>query len=189
MIAIDSLAVADGPDDQPLVAFGTSLGLYIAVRHDPATLRQVLQIPVSYCAVLRDFGIFMIQSDGRLYAYLVDSLIMSSSPDPKSQAPPQQVSGQKDVLFFRVGKVGPRTLAVYAKRDGVNSTVLKAMEPITATERARAQHSRFLGMGGKKTDWFRQYKVSCWCYVRDNSSRSMTGRNCPDRCVRFVIHA
>lgn len=150
---------AVGPDRQPLVAFGAACGLFVAVQHDPSTLRQILQIPVTHCAVLQEFGIFLIQTEGKLVAYLIDTLVMPSRSESKNQTPPEQVSGQRDVLFFRVGRVGPRTLAVYAKKDGVNSTVLKAMEPIATNDRSRAQHSRFLGIGGKKTEWFRLYKV------------------------------
>ena len=104
---------------------------------------------------------FMVQTEGRLLAYLLETLVPSSpsSIEMKGQQGPQQVSGQKDITFFKVGRVGDRTLVVYAKKDGVNSTVLKAMEPIAGVERSRVQHSRFLGMGGKKTEWFRLYKV------------------------------
>ena len=104
---------------------------------------------------------FMVQTEGRLLAYLLDTLVQAPTTptELKGQQGPQQVSGQKDITFFKVGRVGDRTLVVYAKKDGVNSTVLKAMEPIAGVERTRVQQSRFLGMGGKKTEWFRLYKV------------------------------
>lgn len=149
-----------GPTGQRLVAVGTSTGLYIALKHDPMTLRQILQISTQYCAVLQDFGMFLVHTEGRLLSYLLETLVQTSSSESKGQQGPQQVSGQKDILFFKVGRVGPRTLVVYAKKDGVNSTVLKAMEPVANIERSRVQHSRFLGMGGKKTEWFRLFKVS-----------------------------
>ena len=149
-----------GPSGQPLVAVGTRNGLFIAMRSDPSSLRQILHIPTVGCAVLQDFGMFLVQTEGRLLSYLLETLVQSSSAgDAKGQQGPQQVSGQKDITFFKVGKVGDRTLVVYAKRDGVNSTVLKAMEPVANVERSRIQHSRFLGMGGKKTEWFRLFKV------------------------------
>lgn len=148
-----------GPTGQKLVAVGTSTGLYIALKRDPTSLRQILHIPTQYCAVLQDFGMFLVHTEGRLLSYLLETLVQTSSAEGKGQQGPQQVSGQKDILFFKVGRVGPRTLVVYAKKDGVNSTVLKAMEPVANAERSRVQHSRFLGMGGKKTEWFRLFKV------------------------------
>lgn len=165
-----------GPSGQSLVAVGASSGLYIAVRYSPSSLRQILQIPVGNCAVLQDFGLFLVQTEGRLLSYLLETLVQSSSVESKGQQGPQQVSGQKDILFFRVGKVGLRTLVVYAKRDGVNSTVLKAMEPVAHAERSRVQHSRFLGMGAKKTEWFRLFKVNAVsqasrCTVADELTR------------------
>lgn len=151
----------NGPSGQPLIAVGTRNGLFIAVRRDPTTLRQILQIPTSQCAVLQDFGLFLVQTEGRLLAYLLETLVQSSSSsEAKGQQGPQQVSGQKEVTFFKVGRVGERTLVVYAKRDGVSSTVLKAMEPVAGIERSRVQQTRFLGMGGKKTEWFRLFKAS-----------------------------
>lgn len=117
-----------------------------------------MQIPITQCAVLQDFGLFLVQTEGRLLAYLLDALVGSNVGEAKGQQGPQQVSGQKDITFFRVGVVDNRTLVVYAKRDGVSTTVLKIMEPVAQTERTRVQHTRFLGMGGKKTEWFRLYK-------------------------------
>lgn len=148
-----------GPTGQRLVAVGTSTGLYIALKRDPTSLRQILQISTQYCAILQDFGMFLVHTEGRLLSYLLETLVQTSSAEGKGQQGPQQVSGQKDILFFKVGRVGARTLVVYAKKDGVNSTVLKAMEPVANAERSRVQHSRFLGMGGKKTEWFRLFKV------------------------------
>jgi hypothetical protein len=148
-----------GPTGQRLIAVGTSTGLHIALKRDPSSLRQILQISTQYCAVLQDFGMFLVHTEGRLLAYLLETLVQTSSGDLKGQQGPQQVSGQKEILFFKIGRVGLRTLVVYAKKDGVNSTVLKAMEPVANIERSRVQHSRFLGMGGKKTEWFRLFKV------------------------------
>lgn len=145
-----------------LVAVGTSTGLWFSQQYDVNSLRQVLRTPATACAVLQEFGIVLIQAEGRLLAYLLDTLIQSSDPDAvdsKGPQGPQRVSGNREINFFKVGRVGERTLAVYAKREGVNGTVLKAMEPIAGIERSRAQNSRFLGMGSKRSDWFRLYKV------------------------------
>lgn len=149
----------DGPAGQKLIAVGTSSGLFITLRNDPGSNRQILQIPVQHCAVLQEFGIFLVRTEGRLLSYLLETLVQSSSSETKGQQGPQQLSGQKDILFFKVGRVGLRTLVVYAKKDGVSNTVLKAMEPVANNERSRVQHSRFLGMGGKKSEWFRLFKV------------------------------
>jgi hypothetical protein len=104
----------------------------------------------------------LVQSEGRLLAYLLETLVQSSSSEStegKGQQGPQKVSGNREINFFKVGRVGARTLVVYAKKEGVNGTVLKAMEPMAVIERARAQNSRFLGMGSKKSEWFRLHKV------------------------------
>lgn len=181
----------NGPSGQPLLAVGTRNGLFIAMRNDPASLRQILQIPTVGCAVLQDFGMFLVQTEGRLLSYLLETLVQSSSAgDVKGQQGPQQVSGQKDITFFKVGKVGERTLVVYAKRDGVNSTVLKAMEPVANIERSRIQHSRFLGMGGKKTEWFRLFKVGhivFWCgQLADKPDRMAVYRQRSIHCLSRV---
>lgn len=180
----------NGPAGQELIAIGTRNGLFIAMRSDPTSLRQILQIPTMGCAVLQDFGMFLVQTEGRLLSYLLETLVQSSSAaDSKGQQGPQQVSGQKDITFFKVGKVGDRTLVVYAKRDGVNSTVLKAMEPVANIERSRIQHSRFLGMGGKKTEWFRLFKVRRFVSACFDVAHLIPGRRRSYSGLHVVIYA
>lgn len=153
-------------DGQQLIAIGSPEGLFIGFRGRAKSMRQVLHLPdITQCAVLQEFGFFLVVAGRILIAYPIEALIPSSSAtvDTISKAP-QKLSGQKDVLFFRVGKVGdashPRTLVIYVKRSGVKEAVFKALEPVAISDRSAGTAHRFLGFGGAKSDSFKTYKVS-----------------------------
>lgn len=56
-----SLATADG---RGLVAIGCSEGVWIGFRHDSRSMRRVLHVRmVSQCAMLEDFGLFLVLAD------------------------------------------------------------------------------------------------------------------------------
>lgn len=101
-------------------------------------------MPVRYitqCAILQEYGIFLILTDKMLVAYSLEALVpqssksLSSTRDRETKEP-QKISGQKEVLFFKVGRIGSRLLVIYVKKDGVTQTVFKALEPIPIAERA-----------------------------------------------------
>ncbi|KAG6889068.1 hypothetical protein C0992_006497 [Termitomyces sp. T32_za158] len=53
------------PDGRSFVAIGCSEGVWIGLRHNPSSARQVLPIKmVTQCAMLQDFGIFLVLADG-----------------------------------------------------------------------------------------------------------------------------
>lgn len=52
-------------DGRALMAIGCAEGVWIGFRHDPRSLRRVLHLKlVTQCAMLEDFGIFLVLADG-----------------------------------------------------------------------------------------------------------------------------
>lgn len=84
-------------------------------------MRRVLHLKlVTQCAMLEDFGIFLVLADKSLFAYHIEALVPSTPPSPHATRTPQKLNGNKDVQFFSVGTMGGRTLIIYMKRRGVS---------------------------------------------------------------------
>lgn len=128
-------ATADG---RALVAIGCAEGVWIGFRHDSrcelhhgyvssvvfiylsTAMRRVLHLKmVTQCAMLEDFGIFLVLADKSLFAYHIEALVPSSPQSAHTSQTPQKLNGTKDVHFFSVGSLGGRTLVIYMKKKGV----------------------------------------------------------------------
>ncbi|GAA6062754.1 hypothetical protein JCM10212_005550 [Sporobolomyces blumeae] len=149
-----------------LVIAGCQEGIFIGWRGRPH-LQQVVHLPgVTSVAVLPDFSFLLVVANKVLVAYALEALIPTKTSSKLDQAnkAPQRLSGQKDVSFFRVGKVGDsqdaRTLVIYAKKSGVKESVFKALEPVSQNDRAKGGSGghRFLGFGTGRPEWFRVHK-------------------------------
>ncbi|GAA5879401.1 hypothetical protein JCM1840_006035 [Sporobolomyces johnsonii] len=151
-----------------LVLAGCAEGIFIGWRGRPKSMQQVVHLAgITQCAVLPDFSFLLVVANKVLVAYALEALIPTKTASKLDQASkaPQRLSGQKDVSFFRVGKVGdadPRTLVIYAKKSGVKESVFKALEPVSQSDRAKggggSGHRGFLGFGSGRPEWFRTYK-------------------------------
>lgn len=83
-------------------------------------MRRVLHLKmVTQCAMLEDFGIFLVLADKSLFAYHIEELVPSSPQSAQTFQTPQKLDGTKDVQFFSVGSLGGRTLVIYMKKKGV----------------------------------------------------------------------
>ncbi|GAA6008068.1 hypothetical protein JCM10207_007016 [Rhodosporidiobolus poonsookiae] len=149
-----------------LIIAGCAEGIFIGWRGRPKTMQQVVHLAgITQCAVLPDFSFLLVIANRVLVAYTLEALIPSKATGKVDQASkaPQRLSGQKDVSFFKVGKIGdtdPRTLVIYGKKSGVKESVFKALEPVNHAEkgaRGGGGH-RFLGLGSSRPEWFRTYK-------------------------------
>ncbi|KAI5480823.1 Rho guanyl-nucleotide exchange factor [Pseudohyphozyma bogoriensis] len=150
-------------EGRSLVVAGCEKGLFIGFRGDK--MRQVVHLAgITQCALLQEFGFVLVLADGALIAYSLEALIPSANSAGDAVRTPQRLSGKQPVLFFRVGRVEsndapPRTLVIYVKRGGVKESVFKALEPVSAADRASAAGHRFRPFGGnKQPEWFRTYK-------------------------------
>ena len=146
-------------EGQELVIVGCAQGLFIGFRGRPRSMMQVVHLAgITQCSLLEDFGYLIVLANKVLIAYSIEALVPSGSRDAGASRAPQRLSGQKDVLFFRAGKIGddsPRTLVIYVKRSAKES-VFRALEPL---ERSRGGGGhRFLGLGSSKSDSFRTFK-------------------------------
>lgn len=143
------------PEGHSLVAIGHEDGLWIGLRHDPSSFRLVVHLKlITQVTVLQEFALVLVLADKALYAYPLEALVPSvASAAFQREKDPQKISGAKDVLFFRAGKVGPRLLVIYVKKSGVNQNVFKALEPIASSERSNRTLLK------RKPDWFRTYKA------------------------------
>ena len=94
---------------------------------------------VSQCAMLEDFGIFLVLADKvrterflstrislrlpqSLFAYHIEALVPSAPGAANSSQTPQKLSGNKDVQFFTVGNLSGRTLVIYMKKKNVRDS-------------------------------------------------------------------
>ncbi|CCM02646.1 uncharacterized protein FIBRA_04750 [Fibroporia radiculosa] len=150
------------PDGRGLVAIGCAEGVWIGFRHDSKSMRRVLHLKmVTQCAMLEDFGIFLVLADKSLYAYHIEALVPSSPQHLNTSQTPQKLSGNKDVHFFSVGSLNGRTLVIYMKKKGLDS-VFRVLEPVVGkiNERARAPQSlgSRLGLRSQRSEWFRVYR-------------------------------
>lgn len=101
-------------------------------------LKRVLHLKhVTQCAMLEDFGIFLVLADKvgttiscdtlsqsaslqSLFAYHIEALVPSQpSSHMQTARTPQKLNGNKDVQFFSVGTLNGRTLVIYMKKKGV----------------------------------------------------------------------
>jgi hypothetical protein len=107
-------------DGRALVAIGCAEGVWIGFRHDSKSMRRVLHLKmVTQCAMLEDFGIFLVLADKSLFAYHIEALVPSSPQSANTSQTPQKLNGTKDVHFFSVGSLSGRTLVIYMKKKGV----------------------------------------------------------------------
>ncbi|PVG01912.1 Dbl domain-containing protein [Serendipita vermifera] len=149
------------PDGRGLVAIGCAEGVWIGLQHDSKSMRRVLHLKlVTQCAMLEDFGIFLVLADKSLFAYHIEALVPSNPPSPHASRTPQKLNGNKDVQFFSVGTMGGRTLIIYMKRRGMDS-VFRVLEPVVEriTEKAKAPagFGRF-AFGNNRSEWFRVFR-------------------------------
>ncbi|OJT02956.1 Rho1 guanine nucleotide exchange factor 1 [Trametes pubescens] len=149
-------------DGRGLVAIGCAEGVWIGFRHDSRSLRRVLHLKmVTQCAMLEDFGIFLVLADKSLFAYHIEALVPSSPQSAHTSQTPQKLSGNKDVHFFSVGNLNGRTLVIYMKKKGLDS-VFRVLEPVVGkinerTDAPRTFGSR-LGLRSQRSEWFRVYR-------------------------------
>lgn len=149
---------------RPLVAIGCAEGVWIGYRHDPKSMRRVLHLKmVTQCAMLEEFGIFLVLADKSLFAYHIEALVPSSPQTLHngSVQVPQKLNGARDVQFFRVGSLHGRTLIIYMKRKGMDS-VFRVLEPVDdkINEKVKAPvgFGSRLGFRSAKSEWFRAYR-------------------------------
>ncbi|KAF8892159.1 Dbl-like domain-containing protein [Infundibulicybe gibba] len=152
----------DTPDGRGLVAIGCAEGVWIGFRHDSRSMRRVLHLKmVTQCAMLEDFGIFLVLADKALFAYHIEALVPSSPQSSHASQTPQRLNGNRDVHFFSVGTLHGRTLVIYMKKRGVDS-VFHVLEPVIdkINERAAAPAGLVsrLGLVRAKSEWFRSYR-------------------------------
>ncbi|KDR80795.1 hypothetical protein GALMADRAFT_60733 [Galerina marginata CBS 339.88] len=150
------------PDGRALVAIGCTEGVWIGFRHDPKSIRRVLHLKmVTQCAMLEDFGIFLVLADKALFAYHIEALVPSSPHGAHTSQVPQKLSGTKDVHFFSVGTLQGRTLIIYMKKKSLNS-IFRVLEPvndkINEGAKAPAGFGSRLGFRSAKSEWFRIYR-------------------------------
>lgn len=92
---------------------------------------------VSQCAILEDFGLFLVLADKVrpasmyigvkgylllsqvLFAYHLEALVPTQPGSTHASQTPQKING-KDVHFFSVGVLHGRTLVIYMKKRGVS---------------------------------------------------------------------
>ncbi|KAI0766140.1 Dbl domain-containing protein [Trametes elegans] len=149
-------------DGRGLVAVGCAEGVWIGFRHDSRSLRRVLHLKmVTQCAMLEDFGIFLVLADKSLFAYHIEALVPSSPQSAHTSQTPQKLSGNKDVHFFSVGNLNGRTLVIYMKKKGLDS-VFRVLEPVVGkiNERTKAPQTfgSRLGLRSQRSEWFRVYR-------------------------------
>ncbi|KAL0567587.1 Rho guanine nucleotide exchange factor [Marasmius crinis-equi] len=147
-------------DGRSLVAIGCAVGVWIGFRYDSKSMRRVLHLRmVTQCAMLEEFGIFMVLADKTLFAYHIEALVPTSPQAAQASQIPQRLSGN-DVHLFNVGQLRGRTLVIYMKKKGLDS-IFRALEPVGDKINERARQPTGLGsriFRQNKSEWFRIYR-------------------------------
>ncbi|KAF5362265.1 hypothetical protein D9756_002201 [Leucocoprinus leucothites] len=148
-------------DGRKLVAIGCAEGVWIGFMHDPRSMRRVLHLRnVTQCAMLEDFGLFLVLAEKTLFAYHIEALVPTQPNSPLATVDPQRLNSgnNREVQFFTVGTMHNRTLVIYMKKRG-NGSEFHALEPVADKigERPKANNSVWPWHRGK-TGWFRVYK-------------------------------
>ncbi|WFD33428.1 Rho guanine nucleotide exchange factor [Malassezia cuniculi] len=129
-----------------IIALGGSEGLWFGLHGAPNSIRKVLHLRnVTQCALLTQFGRFIVLADHTLYSYSLEALIPSGPRAPKLG--PLKLSGHRDVHAFAIGELHGRTVLAYSKKKSTEMSVrvLHAVNEVqmeTAAEYAqrRLQH-------------------------------------------------
>jgi hypothetical protein len=90
-------------------------------------MRRVLHLRnVTQCAMLEDFGLFLVLAEKTLFAYHIEALVPTQPNSPLASVDPQRLnsSNNREVIFFTVGTMNNRTLVIYMKKKGVSSFIL-----------------------------------------------------------------
>ncbi|KIK53901.1 hypothetical protein GYMLUDRAFT_232486 [Collybiopsis luxurians FD-317 M1] len=149
-------------DGRGMVAVGCAEGIWIGFRQDPKSMRRVIRLKmVQQCAMLEDYGIFLVMADKQLFAYRSETLVSSSPLTANISQVPEKLNGNKDVHFFTVGTLLGRTLVIYMKKRGLDS-IFRVLEPVRekineSTKAPSKFGSRFFPRS-PKSEWFRIYR-------------------------------
>lgn len=171
------LTTTDGQSTVSLIVAGCAEGLFIGFRGKPRSMKQVVHLAgITQCAVLQEFGFILVVASKVLIACTcfrlkrpqlpvadyhrnidsLEALVPSGKKSEPTSKVPQRLSGQKDVLFFRVGKVGdidPRTLVICESLD-VGSFCFGAQHQ----RRRQAKRRQGVGLQGTRTGRQRRSK-------------------------------
>ncbi|KAI9612683.1 hypothetical protein H4Q26_007840 [Puccinia striiformis f. sp. tritici PST-130] len=148
-------------DGKRLIAIGCQDGLWIGLRHDPGSMKQVIYLKsITQCSVLQEFGFLLVLAEKILMAYPLDSLIPSrNSPHVHHQQHPSTHSTPNSIGMVSVLLLDCRGLLLGLSL--LDSLMLrKALEPVRNSEQNQVSNRRgFFGLGGHRSESFRGYKV------------------------------
>ncbi|KAJ6488823.1 CNH domain-containing protein [Mycena sanguinolenta] len=105
---------------------------------------------VTDCAVLENFGIFLVLADKSLFAYHIEALVPSSPQKIHRHQTPLKL--KDNVQFFRVGSLLGLTLVILMKKKSVGMQFGTHIIPLALT------------IHPSKTEWFRSYREFCLPY-------------------------
>ncbi|KAI0270938.1 CNH domain-containing protein [Russula aff. rugulosa BPL654] len=143
-------------DGRAFVAVGCTRGVWIESRHDSRSMRRVLPLKmVTQCAMLEDFGIFLVLADKSLFAYHIEALVTTPLQSPNTSQTPQKLNGSNDVHFFSVGSLGGRTLVIYKVLDSVFHVLEPVVGKINERTKAPVSLSSRIGLRQPRSEWFR----------------------------------
>ncbi|KAF7375771.1 hypothetical protein MSAN_00466800 [Mycena sanguinolenta] len=150
-------------DGRALVAIGCAEGVWFGFRHDPQSMQPVLHLKmVKDCAVLDDFGIFLVLADKSLFAYHLEALVPSSSQKIRPHKTPLKL--KDNVQFFRVGSFLGLTMVILMKKKSFGS-LFYVFEPsknkIDETINAPAGVEGRFRFHQPQAEWFRSYRKFC----------------------------
>ncbi|KAI9676053.1 MAG: hypothetical protein M1817_000796 [Caeruleum heppii] len=144
------------PYGQPMVAVGTSDGVFITETQNPRGWRRAITIAhVTQIVVLEEFSLLVLIAEKSLIAYHLDAVCPVGGGPPgndSARRAPQKLSGTREVGFFATGRMKDRTLVFYKKREGLSST-FKVLEPVF--QKSTERRSRFHRKG--TTEFFRDF--------------------------------
>ncbi|KAJ7433058.1 citron-like protein, partial [Mycena latifolia] len=147
----------NAPDGRRFLAIGCAEGLWCGVHNSSSSFRRVLETRmVTQCAVLEEFGIFLVLAGKSLFAHRIEDVIPASAD---GDVAPRRQKLYNNVQFFRVGSLSGRTLVIVMqpkKRDSIFRVAEPVMDKINRKAPERAHR---LSLWQPKSRWFKEYKA------------------------------
>ncbi|KAI0283984.1 CNH domain-containing protein [Russula aff. rugulosa BPL654] len=155
------------PDGRACLAVGCAEGLWVGYRNDSQSLHRVLRLKmVTQCAMLDEFGIFLVLANKTLFAYKTESLIPFSLQTANVFHSPRKINESTGVEFFSVGSLGGRTLVIYMTKKGSDSA-FRVLEPIFS-EMDEGRLNSQPDLEASPLRWFRIYRDFFICKEASN---------------------
>ncbi|KDR72779.1 hypothetical protein GALMADRAFT_252035 [Galerina marginata CBS 339.88] len=151
------------PDGRSFLVLGCNDGIWAGLPDEPTSFRLIIALDMARrCAVLEDNRLLLVLTKEALYAYRLESLVPSPSPQTQpSRESPRIVSKAKNIICFQVGTCDHRTVIAFIYTRPTDC-VLRLLEvkqaPLDESSNVPGVISSRLSFLSPRSDWFKQFR-------------------------------